>query len=245
MRYRVIGADEVSGEAMELIVEAESADEARFKATARGIRAERVEEADAPPAPPAQRAAEREERAGGGPFDADSSSGEGANLPEGVVWVGGPSQWWNAPRFLGAAIAAVALVLGAIYIPKWLGMDRTVWIAVLIAIALPAIYAFYVWLRTRSHRYRVTNERLVIRTGILTRHVEEIELYRIIDAEPRQTLVQRMLRVGRLTLRTTDASMPTVVLDWLPDHLALWDKMRPLITERRKRHRILEGVGEI
>jgi len=241
MRYRVIGSDEVSGEAMELVVEARSEDDARTKASARGLRPDSVEEADAPAPEPTRRRAPAHERTGLGDDDDDAVL-EG---PERELWVGGPSQWINFKKFAVALFAAVALALGAIYIPRWLGATDTVWIAIVIAIALPGIYAFGVWLVMRAHRYRVTDQRIEVKTGILTRHSEQVELYRIIDAAPTQTLAQRVLRRGTLTMDTTDASMPKLVLAWVPDHLSLWDELRPIIAERRRHHRILEGVGEI
>lgn len=242
MRYRVIGSDEVSGEAMELVVEARSEDDARTKASARGLRPDSVEEADALKPKPERPRTPARERTGLGDDDDGESVLEG---PEREVWSGGPSQWVNFKKFAIALVAAVALVLGAIYIPRWLGVTDTVWIAILIAVALPAIYAFCVWLVTRAHRYRVTDQRIEVTTGILTRHSEQVELYRIIDAAPTQTIAQRLLRRGTLTMDTTDASMPKLALSWVPNHLSLWDELRPIIAERRRHHRILEGVGEI
>jgi membrane protein YdbS with pleckstrin-like domain len=245
MRYRVIGSDEVSGETMELVVEAADEAEARFKAGARGLITERVEEAgaSAPPEPPRRRAPERESS---GLDDRDDDRAQSDDDgPERDVWAGGPSQWINTGKFLLALVAAVVLVLGAVFIPKWLGHDRIVWLAILGALAIPAVYAFVVWLLTRTHRYRVTDQRIEVKTGILTRHVEQVELYRVVDAAPTQTIAQRVVRCGTLTLETTDKSMPSVRLAWVPNHLGLWDRLRPIIAERRRHHRILEGVGEL
>lgn len=248
MRYRVIGSDEVSGETMELVVEAADEAEARFKAGARGLITERVEEAGAPaPSEPPRRRAPSPEPSGlddrdddrGGRNDKDDDG------PEGEVWSGGPSQWINFGKFFLALVGAVVLVLGAVFIPKWLGHDRIVWLAILGALVVPMIYVFVVWLLTRTHRYRVTDQRIEVKTGILTRRVEQVELYRVVDAAPTQTIPQRLLRCGTLTLETTDKSMPTLRLVWVPDHLGLWDRLRPIIAERRRHHRILEGVGEL
>lgn len=240
MRYRVIGADEVSGESMELIVDAKDEADARFKAGARGLRAERVEMDAAAPEAPRRRAPARE---ASGLDDRDDRAPDDG--PEHEVWSGGPSQWINTGKFFLALVAAVALVLGAVYIPKWMGRDTIVWPAVLGALVMPAGYAFVVWLVTRTHRYRVTDQRIEVKTGILTRHVEQVELYRVVDAAPTQSITQRVLRRGTLTLQTTDASMPSLTLAWVPDHLGLWDRLRPVIAERRRHHRILEGVGEL
>ena len=54
--------------------------------------------------------------------------------------------------------------------------------------------------------YELDEERLFIRSGILTRTEDEIRLYRIIDLTLRQTLWQRIFGVGTIHCCSSDSS---------------------------------------
>ncbi len=56
--------------------------------------------------------------------------------------------------------------------------------------------------------YSLYEERLVIRSGIFTLHTEEIRLYRVLDVSLKQTLLQRLFRLGSVKVITADASAP-------------------------------------
>lgn len=55
-------------------------------------------------------------------------------------------------------------------------------------------------------RYTLYNDRFLVNRGFLTRHQEELRLYRIKDVILRQTLLQRLFGLGTLTVYSTDAS---------------------------------------
>lgn len=233
MRYRVIGSDEASGEAMELVVAAKSEDEARSKAAARGVRPERVESAGEA-APAAPRRPQTEDGFG----EDDGPPVESG--PEREVWAGGPSQWVNVKKFTGALVAAVVLTLGAIYIPRWIGVSGTVWIAILITIALPALYAMWVWIETRATNFELTTERIRERSGVFSRRLEEVELFRVKDTEVHQSLAQRIVRLGTVTLHTSDTTCPEFVLRSVPDHEELRNTIRKEVERLRKERKVRE-----
>lgn len=55
-------------------------------------------------------------------------------------------------------------------------------------------------------RYTLLSDRFLINRGLLTRHQEELRLYRIKDVILKQTLLQRLFGLGTLTIYSTDAS---------------------------------------
>jgi uncharacterized membrane protein YdbT with pleckstrin-like domain len=69
------------------------------------------------------------------------------------------------------------------------------------------------YLGTALHSYELTPQRLKERTGILSRQIEELELYRVKDIAVEQPLVQRLFGRGRVVLQTSDRSTPVVVLN--------------------------------
>lgn len=127
------------------------------------------------------------------------------------VWAGSPSQWCNFWWF-----AACVLVL-------------------------PIPLAVAAWLRIRCTRFVLTSQRLRVERGVISRAVEEVELYRITDSAVAQTVVGRLLGLGDVTLETSDKRNQTVVMPWVPEPMALREKIRGLSEDRRRWRR----VGEI
>ena len=53
-------------------------------------------------------------------------------------------------------------------------------------------------------KYRLTDEKLIMDTGFLSRNQEEIRLYRITDFSVRQSLLQRMFGIGNIHISSSD-----------------------------------------
>ena len=70
----------------------------------------------------------------------------------------------------------------------------------------------HVWIRIHSLRYRLSTQRLFVIRGLLSREIDETELFRIKDVTVRQSAVQRLFGVGTITLLTGDESTPLIVL---------------------------------
>lgn len=56
--------------------------------------------------------------------------------------------------------------------------------------------------------YTLYPDRLIIESGILSIKREEIRLYRVMDITMRQTLLQRIFRIGTLRMTSMDSSQP-------------------------------------
>lgn len=84
--------------------------------------------------------------------------------------------------------------------------------------------------------YVVTNERLKIITGLVSRHVENFELIRVQDIDFKQGMTERMLNIGDITIRGHDASEPVIVLRNVPKPEEVYETLRRAWLEARKRH---------
>ena len=60
------------------------------------------------------------------------------------------------------------------------------------------------WLRNRSATYEITDQRLIIKRGILFKTIDEVELYRIKDVRLGYSLLNQMTDIGTITLTSTD-----------------------------------------
>ncbi|MFF2909760.1 PH domain-containing protein [Paenibacillus sp. NPDC057934] len=56
--------------------------------------------------------------------------------------------------------------------------------------------------------YTITSQRIIVKTGLIGKNVEEIELLRIRDLGVSQSILDRMLGIGTLTIFSDDASSP-------------------------------------
>jgi membrane protein YdbS with pleckstrin-like domain len=93
------------------------------------------------------------------------------------------------------------------------------------------------WWRSRSRRYRLTNKRVVVETGVLGKRLEQVDLYRVNDYTVVRPIGQRVLGTGNLILRTLDRNSPVVAIEGIrTDVVALYERIRAA-TELEKSRR--------
>ena len=154
---------------------------------------------------------------------------------ENTVWSGSPSQLNNLGLYVLCALVAIALIASA---GSFVGISRTIVFALVL---LPAGVAGWRWLVTMSTRYTLSDQRLILRSGVLGRSTEYVELYRVKDSQFTQSFFERLLGLGTITLRTTQDSAPLVVMAGMGGPEALWNQIRGLVEARRD----AKGVREL
>ena len=107
-------------------------------------------------------------------------------VSEPLVWSGSPSQFLNFPVFLVCTLLC------------WL--------------VVPVFIAIWKWLVVHNIRYELTSERLRIRSGVLNKELEELELYRVRDYRLEQPFWLRIVSLGNVIVTSTDASQPHTTL---------------------------------
>jgi uncharacterized membrane protein YdbT with pleckstrin-like domain len=115
--------------------------------------------------------------------------------PEVTVHQCHPSQIANLKNyvfaFLGfAAVVAITILTG-----------KTILLSILL---LPILYAFWKWLEVKSTKLTLTDQRLIIRSGIFTKITNETELYRVRDTSIEEPFFYRMFGVGNVIVYSTD-----------------------------------------
>jgi uncharacterized membrane protein YdbT with pleckstrin-like domain len=105
------------------------------------------------------------------------------------------------PVLVSVLVVVAALVVIAV-IPsgKYAAVER-------LAAGVVAILALMLWLigpllRWRTTQYELTNRRLRLRTGVLTRHGRDIPLARINDVSFEKGVLDRVLGCGRLVVES-------------------------------------------
>jgi len=159
-----------------------------------------------------------------------------AQEPEQELWKGrfsGKSQghWW-----LLWFISMPALVYLWFRIPPDVQKKPfALWIFVALA-ALPVLLLLWTFMVEKlSTRYRLTNYRLFKETGILSREINEIELFRVDDVSVRQNLLQRIFNVGVITVFAPhDQTDPRLELLGIENPIEVKEMIRANVRRRRQ-----------
>lgn len=59
----------------------------------------------------------------------------------------------------------------------------------------------------RSHRYRVSNQRILLESGVLSKRIDEVDMRTIEDIEFRQGVTERLLGIGEIGIIAADKRM--------------------------------------
>ncbi len=142
----------------------------------------------------------------------------------------------STKAFIGPmAIAVVAgVVLATICF-----MNKPIAVAAPIGL-LPIVWvAGQAWLSIISHRYRLFGDRIEMETGILSRKIENIDLFRVRDVGLRQSLLGRIAGYGDVYLHSTDSSTPVLHLRGVDDPTAFYQQLRELVSNSRAQMRTM------
>jgi len=144
---------------------------------------------------------------------------------EETLWRGTPS-----PSLLVGKIALLVLIVVAIpliahffasTVADDLSKARNVrtagWVIAAILAAVQLVVVVVAWLKLRSTLYIITNQRVMIEEGMLSKTVNEIDLRYVDDSQFFQSATGRMLGIGNVTLHSSDANTPTYMLRSIHD----------------------------
>jgi uncharacterized membrane protein YdbT with pleckstrin-like domain len=115
---------------------------------------------------------------------------------EQVIFQGHPS--WRAILGFYLKGIAIAAVIGVI--AKLIGASSaTVFLVVLVLIALAVLVGF---VKRVATTYTITNRRLNIKRGIISREIQETRLERVQNVNYRQSVFQRVMQIGDVDFDT-------------------------------------------
>ena len=83
------------------------------------------------------------------------------------------------------------------------------------------------WFQTLGKTYRITTRRIVVETGVLSKKLEQIDLYRVSDYTVERPFGQRIMGTGNLLLKTFDKTTPELnVMAIHTDVVKLYESVR-------------------
>lgn len=143
---------------------------------------------------------------------------------EETLWRGTPA--W---ALLAGHIAGIALTLIVVPLITYFAAKRaldlesgeriisTGWLITAAIVIIQVIVFAVALLRLRSTVYTITNQRVMIETGLLTKALSEIDLRYVDDTQFIQSFTQRILGIGNVTLVSSDKTTPVYVLRSIRD----------------------------
>jgi uncharacterized membrane protein YdbT with pleckstrin-like domain len=147
---------------------------------------------------------------------------------EKVICEHSPSQLLNLRPFLFSMIAIAVIIALAILADT----PMVYWLMV-----IPLGYALWKWLEIRSVKLKITDQRIIMRSGVLNKITNETELYRVRDSSIEEPFFYRMFGCGNISIYTTDEAEATLKLTaykkphWLKDQVRNYSE----ICRQRKR----------
>lgn len=171
-----------------------------------------------------------------------AASGEASIYTEEELWAGRYSPRDMIGTWVTAGVVSVGAVIGAAVVNR-----RDVWWGALAVVILLAFAAGLTLLYRRLNiRYRLTTQRLIQETGILSLRTDRIDIIDINDITVEQGPIQRLLGLGAIKVASNDRTHADLVMSGIENvnHVAdLMDNARRAV-QRRRGLRIDVNPGE-
>jgi uncharacterized membrane protein YdbT with pleckstrin-like domain len=98
------------------------------------------------------------------------------------------------------------------------------------------------YIENMTKTYELTADRLIIRSGIFVKSIDEVELYRVKDARLDFTLINQWANIGTITITSSDEttrSAPLVIRD-VENANTRREQLRTLVDAARQKRRVRE-----
>jgi membrane protein YdbS with pleckstrin-like domain len=153
------------------------------------------------------------------------------------MWHGHPSQLLNFDVYIfWAIVLIIALVVAATLVDSLFWKVMVFGIVALVALINIAV----AYLHLRAIEYVVTTQRVRIISGIFSKDIQEIELFRVKDTMARQSFFLRLFGLGTITILSGDERQPRLVLSGVPQAVELREKLRQEVMTLRQRFGVRE-----
>jgi len=157
---------------------------------------------------------------------------------EDVYFTGSPALRGSLGHFFFCALLAAGAILGT-----W-ALRSYGWYLPVLGLLSAAVTLVVPVLFVRSERYRVTNYRIDFERGLFSKDIDTLELWHVEDLKFHQSLLDRMLDIGQITVLSHDETTPELVLQAIPQPRPLFDTLKQrIITVKRQRGVIKLDAG--
>jgi uncharacterized membrane protein YdbT with pleckstrin-like domain len=145
-------------------------------------------------------------------------------------WLLGTMAGWGTILLALAGVVLMAMNVQAAGV-YWLALTAAALIIIMVK-----------WVQNLAATYEVTEERLVIRRGIIFKSVDEIELYRIKDVRIDFSLINQLAGIGKFTISSSDETTRDgdLVIREIQKAQERREQLRRLVDTARQKRRVRE-----
>ena len=171
------------------------------------------------------------------------SQGGVAQDEEKVYFEGSPLLRGELGRVILFGLIGLALI-AAPFLWRYFQQEWWPWWAVLALIIVGLLVCVMPALIVKRNRYRISNYRIDFERGLLSKHIDTMELWHVDDIKYHQSMLDRMLGVGTITVMSNDQTTPKLPMRGLPNPRPLFDSLKQrIIAIKRQRGVIKMDIG--
>lgn len=130
----------------------------------------------------------------------------------------------------GKVLLALLAMVAVLAVALWIGNQYVVGVAAILAVLVVVWLAVWPWVDWRSTHYVFTNERVMLRTGVVRRDRRDIPLNRINDHSTSQTMLDRLFGCGTMIIESAGERGQSV-LHALPDIDRVQNELNEIIDQ--------------
>jgi uncharacterized membrane protein YdbT with pleckstrin-like domain len=157
-----------------------------------------------------------------------------------VIYEGVARHSVSLPGYIKWVLASIAGATAGVFLGK-IEFFSTWPLWLLGLVGLPGMLV--VFLAHVTTKYKISLRRVETERGIITKRVESLELWRVLDLKYTQSIFDRLTGNGRITLESTDKSDPRLDLHGIPEHRKVFEQLREAVQAARHTSRPMELVG--
>ncbi|MCI1142134.1 PH domain-containing protein [uncultured Sphingomonas sp.] len=126
---------------------------------------------------------------------------------------------------------------------RWLLGSFTGWLTILsCAIGVGLVIIAVRWLQNMAAAYEITDQRLIVKRGLIMKSIDEIELYRIKDVRVDFSVINQIADIGTITITSSDRTTQNMqfVLRDIPAARERREGIRKLVDRARRQRGVRE-----
>jgi hypothetical protein len=183
--------------------------------------------------------AEQTPNAGSGAGESKSPSVRPPDDQEEVYFEGAPSLKGEVGMLVVCGLIAVGLLVVAIVVGVFTGPVGFL-VGTPVALLLGAAAFLYPVIVCRFKRYKITSYRIDFERGLLSKTIDTLELWHVEDIRFHQSMWDRILKVGTLTVVGNDDTSPNMIMKGLPDPRRLFDVLKSRVIAVKRQRGVLK-----
>lgn len=129
------------------------------------------------------------------------------------------SQWDNTFRYFLCGLVFAVVAGGGGYLSKFSWAQpyqNIIYLIIASTIGILVLMVAFYYLNLSSHRFYVYGNRIETETGMFSKKTDQMELFRIQDIALQQNIVQRVLGIGTIKIKSNDQSSPELEMYLIP-----------------------------